>query len=563
MLTFDVVKRYVSDSLREYTKTLNNTFFKNAKIENSITNGTRLQGSEIGEGSFTSGINNAANAPYSAAIGSNNEVYFEANSAAALGEGTKAYSKYQLVHGKYNDLDANNNYAHIVGGGTGPTKEERKNIYTLDWEGNATFSGSIKTNASPETNDSLINLEYFNSNIPIRFFPYIEEGKNNDIAKIYVNDLDSNTMYKVKMDKPYSKVIFATKVGKSDITFLSSDASINKYNMYVASKTDTNIVFVVNSMIYEIDLTTGVVKKKYDPSFVGPDIDTSTGSIVIKCDAINDEIVDKECTWSSSYLSNELSKYITMPENGTADQVLTLGQDGNVKWSTVQSSEEENVPSDAEHILYNNGSITNVQQALDELFYVPPSILSFKSSPLPGDYEIGSIVKSPIAFTWEINKTLISQRLSDGDNAFDLSTETLSFRYTEDNISKNTIFTLTISDGKKAVSRSLSFNFKFPKYWGASIEPESYDDNFILNLSGYTLATSRNGSFTVNAESDQYIYFCMPVSWGTPTFNVGGFDGGFYKVAEFDFTNKSGYTEPYSIWRSDNKNLGSQTIIVK
>ena len=62
---------------------------------------------------------------------------------------------------------------------------------------------------------------------------------------------------------------------------------------------------------------------------------------------------------------------------------------------------------------------------------------------------------------------------------------------------------------------------------------------------------------------NEYIYFCIPVKWDTPTFNVGGFDGGFFKVAEINFTNKSGYTEPYSIWRSDNHSLGSQSVTVK
>ena len=62
---------------------------------------------------------------------------------------------------------------------------------------------------------------------------------------------------------------------------------------------------------------------------------------------------------------------------------------------------------------------------------------------------------------------------------------------------------------------------------------------------------------------NQYIYYCFPASWGTPTFNVGGFDGGFVKEATIDFTNASGSTSQFVIWRSENANLGSQSIIVK
>ena len=103
----------------------------------------------------------------------------------------------------------------------------------------------------------------------------------------------------------------------------------------------------------------------------------------------------------------------------------------------------------------------------------------------------------------------------------------------------------------------------YPKYYGAVVEPDVYDNDFILNLSGYKLASSRNGTFNVNAGINEYIYFCIPIKWGTPTFNVGGFDGGFFKVAEINFTNNSGHTEPYSIWRSDNLSLGSQSVTVK
>lgn len=47
----------------------------------------------------------------------------------------------QHVQGKYNVEDINGLYAHIVGGGTSET--DRKNIHTIDWEGNAYYSGDV------------------------------------------------------------------------------------------------------------------------------------------------------------------------------------------------------------------------------------------------------------------------------------------------------------------------------------------------------------------------------------------------------------------------------------
>ena len=574
----------VPNELKRYIDTI----LKDLKVTNSIANGTRLPGSEVGVNSLISGTNNAAQAPHSAAIGSNNEVSKEANSAVALGEGTKAYSDFQLVHGKFNDLDANNIYAHIVGGGK---YNEPKNIYTLDWEGNAEFAGSIKTNAVPETNNSLINLEYFNSNIPIKFFPYTE--LDDKTVSICVNDLDPYTIYKVKMERPYTKVNFVTRVNGMDVIFLSSDSSINKYNMFVSSKTDTTMTFIVNSVIYEIDLITGRVIKKYDSAFAGPGTGGEGGSIT---DLIDDNaIIDPNKTWSSKKLTDEFGKLTTAlngaftkaniennnivfynndnvelsrintldllsSTSGYPGQILSIDSDGNTIWIDKPESGGVDNLSDLPYSNPSYPNITNAQQAFDELLYTAPSIISFTSVPSVREYEIGSVIIAPIIFNWSLNKTVVNQVISDIGN---IPVGTFTTKY-NNSINSNKTFTLTVSDNKNnTATRSITFSFLYPKYYGAVVEPDVYDNDFILNLSGYKLASSRNGTFNVNAGTNEYIYFCIPIKWGTPTFNVGGFDGGFFKVAEINFTNNSGHTEPYSIWRSDNLSLGSQSVTVK
>ena len=59
----------------------------------------------------------------------------------AEGGGTIASGKYQHVQGKYNVEDADGKYAHIVGGGT--DANNRKNIHTVDWDGNAEYAGDV------------------------------------------------------------------------------------------------------------------------------------------------------------------------------------------------------------------------------------------------------------------------------------------------------------------------------------------------------------------------------------------------------------------------------------
>ena len=75
--------------------------------------------------------------------------------AHAEGYYTSTGSSYQHVEGKYNEVDIANRYAHIIGGGTSNTN--RKNIHTVDWYGNAVYSGDV-TNGNGVSLDGLKTL---------------------------------------------------------------------------------------------------------------------------------------------------------------------------------------------------------------------------------------------------------------------------------------------------------------------------------------------------------------------------------------------------------------------
>ena len=60
----------------------------------------------------------------------------------AEGNGTRASGDAQHAQGKYNVIDSQNTYAHIVGNGT--ADNARSNAHTLDWDGNAWFKGNIR-----------------------------------------------------------------------------------------------------------------------------------------------------------------------------------------------------------------------------------------------------------------------------------------------------------------------------------------------------------------------------------------------------------------------------------
>lgn len=76
---------------------------------------------------------------------------------------TKAASQYQHVQGKYNVVDSNGVYAHIVGNGAGDTK--RSNAHTLDWKGNAWYSGKVTTGAAPVEDMDLTTKKYVDDKV--------------------------------------------------------------------------------------------------------------------------------------------------------------------------------------------------------------------------------------------------------------------------------------------------------------------------------------------------------------------------------------------------------------
>jgi len=69
----------------------------------------------------------------------------EGKNSVSTGYMSKACSENQRVHGKHNIKDVNGKYVDIVGNGKSNT--ERSNAYTLDWNGNAWYLGTVEATA--------------------------------------------------------------------------------------------------------------------------------------------------------------------------------------------------------------------------------------------------------------------------------------------------------------------------------------------------------------------------------------------------------------------------------
>lgn len=193
----------------------------------------------------------------------------------------------------------------------------------------------------------------------------------------------------------------------------------------------------------------------------------------------------------------------------------------------------------------------------DEFNYKPITISSFTNN--RNTVEMGTKI-TDVILNWALSKNPKAMTINN-ESITPLTARTKT--YSGQNITQNVAYTLKVTDEKDAsATKTTAITFYNGVYWGAKAAPGSYDSAFILTLQK-GLQGNKNKTFTATAGADEYFFYCVPTRYGAVTFNVGGFDGGFTKVATIEFTNASGYKESYDIYKSDNANLGSQTVTCK
>lgn len=192
-----------------------------------------------------------------------------------------------------------------------------------------------------------------------------------------------------------------------------------------------------------------------------------------------------------------------------------------------------------------------------DLQYIPIEILAFSNN--IGVAEKDSTINE-LTLKWQLNKEP-ETILMNGQVRADLKT-LRSLTLKDMALTADKTFMLQVTDEKgKTARKNTSVVFQNRVYYGVSEIPEEVNNTFILSLSR-SLQGSRTKTFSTTSTEGQYVWYAFPSRYGTPVFNVGGFDGGFTKAASISFTNASGYTEEYAVYRSDNSNLGTKTIKV-
>lgn len=211
--------------------------------------------------------------------------------------------------------------------------------------------------------------------------------------------------------------------------------------------------------------------------------------------------------------------------------------------------------------LSTNDFTDEYKQMIDDLSYVKIAVNNMTAT--NSSNEIGSTV-TDIDVTWTLNKEPKTQKIKFSSEAEEtLENDVRSKSYTGKSVKSNAIIKLTVTDERDTnVSRQVTISFQPKVYYGVSSDPNGLDSPAINALTG-VLASNRARTFSADAGEGEYIVYIIPSSFGDPTFNVGGFDGGFKKTKTIEHTNASGYAQNYDIWQSVQPALGNTSVTVK
>lgn len=210
-----------------------------ASGENSHSEGKYTTAS--GESSHAEGDSTTASAYCSHAEG--NCTTASGENSHAEGASTIASSQNQHVQGKYNIEDTNNKYAHIVGNGE---DGKNSNAHTLDWEGNAWYSGKLSQEGTPTEDKDLTTKKYVDDNILLEQLPILRIDETN--KRIYVNCNNMGTYKKYFVPNKYANVYgfsFIYTNEDSSETEIALIGSAMTRDDFILCARNTNTLFIL------------------------------------------------------------------------------------------------------------------------------------------------------------------------------------------------------------------------------------------------------------------------------------------------------------------------------
>lgn len=396
-------------------------------------------------------------------------------------------------------------------------------------------------------------LRYRPLSAPVRLYP-----RNDSILTTTLNpkmvwrSVSGATAYNLLVKDNSSNLTHDSIVVTDTFRTVSSSMSDNKrYKWFVRTKNSSGIFGDFN--------TTAFICSTNIPTLAQPTLTTpSNNAMITNASTINfgwSQITNNAGYkfWVQRYADGIWNNYVSGTVTGTNTNSYSMGvaNMSQYRWYvyTRNVANEYSVSSDT--FVFYDSVLT---------------ITSFSSSPHNGNSYLEFQMIDTLHFSWGINKSIVSQRMFNGET---WKTITIGKRDTVFTVVLNTDFTYTleVTDVGNTVSSALSYTFYKNGYWGLSAD-SSASDATIAAMSNDILTTFVQ-SRTFTDLGNRYIYFAWKIELGgggTPYSGseVKFVDGGFevnYVAQHRSFTNASGGTSTYYIWRSLNKYSNSSKTI--
>lgn len=232
--------------------------------EGSSTTASNYYSHAEGDSTTASGENSHSEGKYTTASGESSHAegdsttasaycsHAEGNCTTASGENshtegtsTIASSQNQHVQGKYNIEDLNGTYAHIVGNGE---DGKNSNAHTLDWQGNAWYSGKLSQEGTPTEDKDLVTKKYVDDNILLEQLPILRIDETN--KRIYVNCNNMGTYKKYFVPNKYANVygfsFIYTNEDSSETEIALVGGAITRDDFILCTRnTDTSFILIL------------------------------------------------------------------------------------------------------------------------------------------------------------------------------------------------------------------------------------------------------------------------------------------------------------------------------
>jgi hypothetical protein len=314
--------------------------------------------------------------------------YTEAFGRRSHSEGfhTIAHGEDQHAEGKYNVSDSNNTYVHIVGGGSSDT--DRKNIYTLDWSGNAVYAGSVTAPGFKGNADTATKATQDSDGNPI------------------------NTTYR-KVSDSYSKTEIDSKIASSG----GSGASDSLFVVTFGSTLDTS----TNKIITTADKTMDEIVAAYDANKIIIGVCNGGGTSVLNAyiDTADPSDIQAKFVSSTIYVSraynDEFTAHMTIEASHGSNSyvwtaytecvrrfigtitILKSAWDSSNKTAVINTSDITTIitenstiivsPTSSSHSAYVNAGILATKQEKNEI--------TFQCDEIPTvDIEVSVIIRT-------------------------------------------------------------------------------------------------------------------------------------------------------------------------